>query len=363
MTLPVIYYNLASLHQRNNRNDSAIVFLHKAVAICELNHDSSLLSVLNGNLGELQLKLKKTDSARYYLNKAVGYAHAQDDVETELQAYYFLNQADSISGHFNKIAERYAVIMALKDTIHNRALRNNLKETELRYENEKKNRQIETQELAIRNHARERNLLAAILLIGLVSAIVLVWAIILQRRNYRKNKLLLENNLLVEKLRSEQLEQNEEINRLKLEKFREDLNIKENELISIALGIEQKNELLEQISNTLKNAVKSENDKIPVKQILSTIKAQLSDDRETDLFNQQFSALHKEFFANLTLAHPDLTKTELKFCAYLRVQLSSSQIANIMNVTSEAIRKTRYRIRKKMNLPVEASLESYIMKF
>jgi len=145
--------------------------------------------------------------------------------------------------------------------------------------------------------------------------------------------------------------------------FREDLNIKENELISIALGIEQKNELLEQISNTLKNAVKSENDKIPVKQILSTIKAQLSDDRETDLFNQQFSALHKEFFANLTLAHPDLTKTELKFCAYLRVQLSSSQIANIMNVTSEAIRKTRYRIRKKMNLPVEASLESYIMKF
>jgi tetratricopeptide (TPR) repeat protein/DNA-binding CsgD family transcriptional regulator len=363
MSLPVIYYNLASLHQKNNRNDSAIIYLHKAIGICEQNHDTAMLSVLRGNLGEIFLNMRQIDSARYCLNQAVFFAKALDDVETALQAYHFLNKLDSVSGQYGKVVARFSDIMALKDTIHNRAIRNNLRETELRYENEKKNGQIEAQEMAIRNHSRERNLMIAILLVSSVAAFVLIWAVILQRRNFRKNKQLLENTLLVEKLKSDQLLQKEEINNLRLEKFRKDLNEKENELISIALGIEQKNELLEQISHTLMESGISENDKVPVKQILSTIKTQLSDNREADLFNQQFSALHKEFFTNLQLAHPDLTKNELKFCAYLRVQLSSSQIAHIMNVTSEAIRKTRYRIRKKLNLPVDASLENYIMKF
>jgi DNA-binding CsgD family transcriptional regulator len=68
-------------------------------------------------------------------------------------------------------------------------------------------------------------------------------------------------------------------------------------------------------------------------------------------------------FRKYSERHPDLSKTVLKFCAYLRVHLSTNQIAAILNVTIEAIRKSRYRIRKKTNLTREDSLEEYLQRF
>jgi AraC family transcriptional regulator, chitin signaling transcriptional activator len=97
--------------------------------------------------------------------------------------------------------------------------------------------------------------------------------------------------------------------------------------------------------------------------IVGHIREQLKDTSKLDLFNQQFSKLHPDFYEKLQNNHPELTKSELKFCAFLKLKLSSHQISSILNVSSEAIRKSRYRIRKKMNLPRETDLEDYISKF
>ena len=82
-----------------------------------------------------------------------------------------------------------------------------------------------------------------------------------------------------------------------------------------------------------------------------------------EVFKLHFTEIHKDFFNNLKEKHPSLTKTELKFSAYLRIQLSSYQISSVLNVTNEAIKKTRYRIRKKLGLSTKDSLEDYISKF
>jgi AraC family transcriptional regulator, chitin signaling transcriptional activator len=100
-----------------------------------------------------------------------------------------------------------------------------------------------------------------------------------------------------------------------------------------------------------------------VNEVIASIKMQMNASGEAELFNQQFTNVHEKFHENLKKAHPDLTKSEMKFCAYLRLNLSGNQIANSLNVTQEAIRKTRYRIRKKLNLRPEESLEGYISGF
>ncbi|MBK7028313.1 MAG: hypothetical protein IPH45_03490 [Bacteroidales bacterium] len=121
--------------------------------------------------------------------------------------------------------------------------------------------------------------------------------------------------------------------------------------------------MLDLISKRIQESYQKGTDLASLNQIVGSIKAQLTESEDADLFNQRFTNLHQDFFTKLQDAHPELSKTELKFCAYLRIQLSGNQIASIMNVTTEAIRKTRYRIRKKMDLSRDASLEAYIMKF
>lgn len=361
-SLPVIFYNLASLHQSQDQLDSALFYLSKATTICSLTGDTSMLSVLNGNRGEILMMKGEADSARYYLKNALAFAEATDDVETQLQAISFLIKVDTADNQHEAIGfyNRYLV---LQDSVYQRKIRHSHEASELSYQNEKKRMLIESQHATLQSSQKENRLYFLILMTTLFIGVLLARVIYLQRRTYSKSKQLLDNQILLDKLQLERMQQEEELNKLKLEKYQEELRVRESELVSIALGIEKKNELLDLISKKINDTMKKGGDVDVLQQIVNSIRNQIDESEDADLFNQRFATLHKEFFTNLQAVHPDLTKTELKFCAYLRVQLSSSQIAHIMNVTNEAIRKTRYRIRKKLGLPVDASLESYIMKF
>jgi hypothetical protein len=171
--------------------------------------------------------------------------------------------------------------------------------------------------------------------------------------------------LRVKDLLLENTTKTHELHKLKLWQAEEEIRVKENEQISHALALEQKNELLGMINSKIVEAMKGTGIlKISeLNGIVASIKAQLSDSADSDLFNKKFSQLHKDFYTQIKNTHPDLTKSELKFCAFLKINLSGSQIAKIQNVTAEAIRKTRYRIRKKLGLSPDESLEDYISRF
>lgn len=78
---------------------------------------------------------------------------------------------------------------------------------------------------------------------------------------------------------------------------------------------------------------------------------------------RQFSRFEKDFLNTIISKHPDLSQGEIRFCILIRSGISSRDIANIMNVTSAAIEKNRYRIRKKFALSPDESLEKYILSF
>jgi DNA-binding CsgD family transcriptional regulator len=170
---------------------------------------------------------------------------------------------------------------------------------------------------------------------------------------------------MIKDLEIENAKNLEEIQLLKIKSIEEDIRIKQQEEMSQALALEQKNELLNLIYQKINYAM--EDTGIlrigDLNGLVSSIRMQITDSSEIDLFNQKFNKVHSSFYSNLTKAHPDLSKTELKFCAYLKLNLTSHQISTIMNVTGEAIRKNRYRIRKKLNLDKGDSLEQYLSSF
>jgi AraC family transcriptional regulator, chitin signaling transcriptional activator len=68
------------------------------------------------------------------------------------------------------------------------------------------------------------------------------------------------------------------------------------------------------------------------------------------LFEKRFTELHHDFYAQLSQKYPDLTQHEIKLCAYTRLGLNKKEIALLMYSSYEAVRKSTYRIRKKMNI-------------
>jgi len=144
------------------------------------------------------------------------------------------------------------------------------------------------------------------------------------------------------------------------------LDANKRKLVATALQISKSNKVIE---TTLKHIGKllkkhSETDICDdLLQVKKDLKLQSTEQNNWEIFKLRFTEVHKEFFNKLKAKHPALTKTELKFCAYLRIHLSSSQISSVLNVTNEGIKKTRYRIRKKLDLSPKDSLEDYIATF
>ncbi|MCX6304112.1 MAG: tetratricopeptide repeat protein [Bacteroidetes bacterium] len=366
LSLPTTYFNLATLYQEKKKFDTTLIFLDKALRIAEPVKDTILLSSLYGNKGEIFFKMGKYDSASWYLKKSITCSGAIDDVETEAQALSWLLKVDSVTGDFKKAFETGKRIFVLNDSGFHRKLRSELKTSELRYENEHRKVAMELQRQRIETAGRERKLFMILFILSIAAGALIGLVLVLERKNNRKNKQINQNSLMINDLRVDKILKNQEVDRLKMEQVETELKSRERELVCNALMIEQKNEFLNDINKKIQDLYLEQPDVAKAKivnELITSIKLQLNKSGEADLFNQQFAVVHEKFYADLKKAHPGLTRSEIKFCAYLRLNLSGTQISNSLNVTPEAIKKTRYRIRKKLSLSPECSLEDYISGF
>ncbi|PNW27123.1 hypothetical protein [Formosa algae] len=141
---------------------------------------------------------------------------------------------------------------------------------------------------------------------------------------------------------------------------------KEKELFSIALQEQQKEELLQNVLLKLEAIESQEVSQLRTKEIkalTSEIKSHFSTHDNWSVFKKLFQEIHYDFFETLSARHPQLTKGELKYCAYLKIQMHTSEICNIMNISKEGLAKKRYRLKKKLDLKPKLSIDAYISSF
>jgi len=365
INLSVVYYHFSIFFQWVAQPDSSLIYLRKALKISEKLKDNSFLPTLYGMIGMVLMDTYKYDSASYFLTKSVRLAKDVDDYLTQRQSLQLLLSIDTLKGDYKKATRRYGEILVMNDSVYMQNIRNNMETSELRYENQKKNNFIDIQEVKLVSANRQKHLLLFLFPISLILSLLLVSLIILLRRNNKRKQELLAEKLRINELQLENATKTEEISRLRIENTENELRSKEQEQISHALALEQKNELLEMINSRLKEMKMKAGtiDDSALNTILSSIRMQPKKDDDSNLFNQKFNSIHPSFFDTLRSEHPELTKSELRFCAYLKLNLDRAQVANIHNITTEAIRKTRYRVRKKLGLSPDVSLEDYISGF
>ena len=89
----------------------------------------------------------------------------------------------------------------------------------------------------------------------------------------------------------------------------------------------------------------------------------INEDEDWKQFEVNFKELHNDFFENLLRQYPRLTPKDLKLCAYLKMNLSTKEIAPLMAITVRGVEIHRYRLRKKLGIDSSQNLSNFLIKF
>jgi len=98
-----------------------------------------------------------------------------------------------------------------------------------------------------------------------------------------------------------------------------------------------------------------------LKKIIKSISEDDNLDREWENFALHFDKVHSDFISALKEKHTGISNNEVKLCAYLRMNLSTKEIAQLMNISVRGVEVSRYRLRKKLELATEVSLFDYLI--
>ena len=158
-------------------------------------------------------------------------------------------------------------------------------------------------------------------------------------------------------LELKELESSQTIIKINNEKLRNDIENKNRELAISTMNIIKKNEFLSSIKTELMKSDVNENSSV-----VKIIDKNLNNTDDWKMFQEAFNNADKDFLKKMKSLHSDLTPNDLRLCAYLRLNLSSKEIAPLLNISPRSVEVKRYRLRKKMSLPHDANLTNYILE-
>lgn len=155
-----------------------------------------------------------------------------------------------------------------------------------------------------------------------------------------------------------------ELIRLKNEKLENEIEYKNAELASATMNLVQKKEFILKLKTELQQLQKTAKvgeDNPELKKLLKVLSEEEKLNEEWEHFSQHFNTVHGDFLTLLKNKYPSLKPHDLRLCAYLRLNLSSKEIAPLMSISVRGVEISRYRLRKKMALPTEINLVQYLM--
>jgi ligand-binding sensor domain-containing protein/DNA-binding CsgD family transcriptional regulator len=151
---------------------------------------------------------------------------------------------------------------------------------------------------------------------------------------------------------------------LRNEKLEADIHFKNSELASSAMHLVKKGELLSKLKAELAQVMKGFDNPQAAAELKKMIKALSEDehiDQEWEKFAHHFDKVHSDFVVELKEKHPTITPNETKLCTYLRMNLSTKEIAQLMNISVRGVEISRYRLRKKLGITQETGLFDYLI--
>lgn len=335
-----ILANLGITNTKLGRYRQALVFGKESLRIVkEINSKNKIVENLNG-LGVTYSAMGDEVSAITYFDQVIPLA---DSIGNKaFQSLAHMERATSYANLKNheKAYNDLKAYLELKDSIYNKSKSRQIEEMRAIFDTERKEQQIAQQEteIALLEEQKKVSSLQKWLLgsgLGL-SLLVFGFGFYGIRQKMKRNK-------------------------VEREKVAAELAFKKKELTTQALHLAKKNETLENLKQKAKELKEKEASNNGYQQLITSINFDLQDDNNWENFARYFEEVHKDFNSKVTKKYPEVTSNELRLMALLKMNLSSKEIANFLNISIPGIKKARQRLRKKMNLSTGDSLENAVL--
>lgn len=384
--LSTAYNNLGSIYLNHNLLDSAQIFFDKSLEVARQNKDLLGEAYALTNIGQTHLAAKNYPEAIDNLTRSLEIFIGSGDPVRVAENQYYLAQAFMDSGNLNKAEffirqsvstidslgvktnhdiayEIYKDILvsrgnytkalevadtlkALLDRKYDRSKSQIYEDLLANYQLDRQDQQIALREKEIdtlKKEARIDQLNFKISILFIV-VFILVGLTVIFILNERKKKLKLRKALS-----EKQLQKSEAVN-LDLS---QQVELNKKILTELALNISEKNKFLNDILNHLKSDAS-------LKETRQRIRQYLRSDQRLEEFYQEINFFLHEFREKLKCINPKITERDLRLCALLKQGLSSKEIASLFNISDKSVDMARYRLRKKLNIPRDQSIEEFL---
>lgn len=367
-----LYNNIGNIYLTKNELNTAEEYYLKGLAIAEKKLDYSNIGIICNNLGKLEDQKKNFDIAYGYLtksldarqkikdksgiaksyyslanhysemqqlNEALEYAKKSFSLGTELNepltrkiSSMFLYQIYKKLGQPANALEYHEIFKRASDSLINDNKIQELTRLQMQYEYEKIEKDKDVK--------RQKTKMTFIILLSTVTVVSVILALLFFLARSRTKRIKLEN-----------------------EKLEKDMLIKNKELTTNVLYLLQKNELINSITSRLlklKGNLKEENIQ-PLQKIIIDLQS-ITEKEVWEEFEYRFQSVHEEFYQNLKKKFPDLTPSEIKLAAFLRLNMTTKDIASITNQSVNSLETARYRLRKKLGITnQEVNLVNFLL--
>jgi DNA-binding CsgD family transcriptional regulator/uncharacterized membrane protein YciS (DUF1049 family) len=328
--LPEAYVRLSQLSEGKEASDLLVKGLQIA---CSTGNRQAQVSCLLAS-GKLLLSEGNHTEAAAAFRNALVIARGLTDKYFEIRALKELIAFERSRGNYAEVAALQDSVLNLQDAFFSHEQEKITKNLEVRFEVAEKNRRIES----MAREQRVSTLTNSLLAVGLVLLLILLAG----GYSYYKVKVSLVESLQEQKL-------------IREEQFRNDMEHRESQLSAITINMLEKNELLLEIRSLAEQEKDLSRDKM-----LKMIDANLGENAWND-FNAHFESVNRNFYNRLLERSPDISPNDLRLCALIRLNLSTKEMAAILNISPDSVKTARYRLRKKLAMPAEESLTNYIL--
>ena len=334
--------NIANIYSKKGEYIKALKLIKEAQAITLQFGTISNIIKDYGNVANIYLENREFSKAIDNYSKAIHIADSVNALDDLYSMYKSRSFAYQKKGDYRNALLDYQSHKKLYDSIFNEKSNKHIEELKTIYETEKKEQQIALQNNEIdllEQKAKVNNLQKLLLGVGLLLSLIAIgFGLYGFKQKIKRNK--------AEK-----------------EKLDNELDYKKKQLTTHALHLAKKNEVLENLKSKAQEFKNSEENSKGFQQLIRTINFDLQDDKNWENFSRYFEEVHQGFSEKAQQKFPNITSNDLRLMALLKMNLSSREIANILSISSEGIKKARYRLRKKLSLSTEDSLEDFILSF
>ncbi|WP_203295763.1 tetratricopeptide repeat protein [Luteirhabdus pelagi] len=291
----------------------------------------------NKGLGSVYLALEDYEKALPFLQKSL--AHNQKAAAYNAMAtdYGQLAKIYAALGDYKNAYESSEHHFNMRDSITGRENMERFDELQVKYETSQKEAEIEL----LNKDLKVKKLGNTLYGIGLVSLLVIA-------------SLLYYSFLQKQRKKDLKRSQREAI-------LQQELAFRKKELTSQTLHLVQKNSFIEELTEGIKDLKKAPSDVSKnSKRLLLLLKKEKASEKDWEAFKNYFSEVHESFYSKLKDNSPSITEKEIRLATFLRMNLSTKEIATILNVLPDTILKAKYRLKKKLNLDRSEDLLEFL---